>query len=243
MAWALALVWLVASTALALQVPSLTAHVNDYAGLLTSDQRAALEDRLKAHEQATGQQFALLTIPSLEVEPLEDFSIAVAEKWKLGRSKEDDGLIMLIAVKEHKTRIEVGYGLEGNIPDAMAARVVREVIRPAFRANDYAGGLNNAFDILMAQARGEAVMPPPRQRHSRPPSLLFIIVVIFIIMIISSRFGGPGGRGRRRGGFYGGFGGFGGGFGGGGGGGWGGGGGGFSGGGGGFGGGGASGDW
>jgi uncharacterized protein len=242
-ALALVFAWAAAVPAFALDVPPLRTRVNDLAGLLTQSEQATLEDRLRAHEQATGQQFSLLIIPSLEGEPIEDYSIEVAEKWKLGREKEDDGLVLVIAASDRKMRIEVGYGLEGQIPDAMASRVVREVLRPAFRANDYAGGINRAFDILIRLAGGEAAMPPPtaqRERRAPPPVSLFVI--LFVLFLIFSRFGGGGGRRGRRGGFY--IGGFpGGGFGGGGFGGGGGGGGGFRGGGGGFGGGGASGDW
>jgi uncharacterized protein len=232
------------SSVAALEVPPLRAHVNDTAGLLDDATRAALENQLTSHEQATGQQFALLTVPTLEGDPIEDFSIEVAEKWKLGREKEDDGLVMVIAVQDRKMRIEVGYGLEGNIPDAVAARVVREVLQPAFRAGDFNGGVMRAFDVLIRAAGGEAVMPPPKRqvRQQRPP-LFGLFVGMLIVMMILSRFGGGGRGGRRRrgGGFFifpmggGGFGG--------GGGGWGGGGGGWGGGGGGFGGGGASGDW
>src|SRR5690606_12649040 len=129
-AWAVlwAFAWTTASTALALDVPPLRGRVNDTAGLLSTEARSALEERLRAHEEATGQQFVLLTIPGLEGEPIENYSIAVVEKWKLGREKEDDGLLLLVSAGDRKMRIEVGYGLEGDIPDAIASRVTREVL-------------------------------------------------------------------------------------------------------------------
>jgi uncharacterized protein len=221
--------------------------VNDLAGLLSPSERAQLEAKLEAYEKESGQQFVLLTVPSLEGDPIEDFSIRVAEKWKVGRKGKDDGLILLVAAKEHKMRIEVGYGLEGDIPDAVAARVIRDTLTPAFRANAYAQGISAAFDQLIMQASGKA--PPQAEEHreerrvvhkgSRFAPVLFAILLLLFL-------GGGGGRRRRRGispflllgGFGGGFGGGSrGGFGGGGGGGFGGGGGG------GFGGGGASGSW
>jgi uncharacterized protein len=239
------------AAALARVIPALTAHVNDYAHVLPADRAAALEARLTEHERQTKQQFALLTVPSLQGEEIETFSIAVAEQWKLGDKKRDDGLIVVLAPSEHKVRIEVGYGLEGVIPDAIASRVIREVMTPAFKQNDYAGGLDGGFAVLMHEAGGDgSAGAQPVQQARKPGKLAFLPFLIpLILFFLISRLGG--GR-RRRGlwmmgpGFGAGLGGYrsgGGGFGGGGWGGGGGGGGGFGGGGGGFGGGGASGGW
>lgn len=229
------------SRAFALDVPPLRGRVNDTAGVLSATARATLESKLAAHEEATGQQFVLLTVPSLEGDAIENFSIAAAEAWKLGQKGTDNGLIMLVVPQDRKMRIEVGYGLEGVLTDALTSRVIREIMTPAFRLNNFSGGIERAFDILMAEGRGEAAMPPKAKqtRKGASPILFFVFLLVFILL--SNRFGG-GGRGGRRGTRYygGGFGGGGfGGFSGGGGGGFGG----FSGGGGGFGGGGASGDW
>jgi uncharacterized protein len=236
----------------ALDLPSLTARVNDHANLLTPAEKGALEGKLAAYEQKTGQQFALLTVPTLDGQPLEEFGIKVAEAWKLGDKKRDDGLILIVVPKDRKMRIEVGYGLEGTIPDVIAARVIREVIAPAFRAGAYAQGIDGAFDTLMQAASGEAPPqaaepPPTKRRKSTGWALLSPLILPLILFFIFSSFFGGGRRGRRRGMFGapfiggglggGGWGGGGGGWGGGGGGGWGGGGGG------GFGGGGASGNW
>jgi uncharacterized protein len=236
------------STARALDVPALTARVNDHAGLLSPSSRQALEEKLAVYEQATGHQFGLLTVPTLDGDPIEDFSIRVVEKWKLGAKGRDDGLLMIIAVNDRKMRIEVGYGLEGEVTDAFSAQVLREVLTPAFRAGSYAAGIDRAFQLLMAKAEGIAVGPARETRTEKVSSFVPLVVFFVIGLLVLSRFfgGGGGGGGRRRrgggvlflpGGFGGGGGGgfFGGG--GGGGGGWGGGGGG------GFGGGGASGDW
>lgn len=231
--------WALPNATWALDVPPLRGRVNDNAGLLSAQARASLEAKLQAHEEATGQQFVLLTIPSLEGEPIENYSIEVVEEWKLGREKEDDGLLLLVSAGDRKMRIEVGYGLEGVIPDALASRVIREVLAPAFRAGNFGGGIEQAFEVLMAVGRGDNPLPPKRRQNHPPPFTFF--VVVFVLFLIFSRFVGGGPR-RRGGGFF--IGGYpGGGFGGGGFGGGGGGGGGFSGGGGGFGGGGASGDW
>jgi uncharacterized protein len=240
--WVLAAcAWGCAAAAWARDVPELRARVNDLAGTLEPAQVRALEAKLETHEQATGQQFVLLTVPSLEGDPIEDFSIRTVEKWKLGQKKVDDGLLMVVAPNDRKLRIEVGYGLEGEIPDAFASAVIREVLTPAFRRGAYAEGIDQAFDLLIAKGRGIAVAPPKRRTRESASELFPIVVLGMMLLIGLSKFL-PGNR-RRRGrhlGWYGGFGGGGfggGGFGGGGGGGFGGGGGG------GFGGGGASGNW
>jgi uncharacterized protein len=248
--------------ALAREVPNLVARVNDQAGLLSSEQATALEARLASYEQKTGHQFVVLTIDSLEGDPLEDFSIRTVEKWKLGRKKVDDGLLLLVVKRERKVRIEVGYGLEGSIPDAVSSRVIRRVITPAFRSGDYVGGIERALNALMQADTGETPPPAPPEAGRGPGRapwyFLLLLFLPFGFIVLWRRFfggGGPrgGGYGGGRYGGYGALGGLGGlgggGFGGGGfggGGGWGGGGGGgggFSGGGGGFGGGGASGSW
>jgi uncharacterized protein len=249
----LALFALLASgPALALEVPKLQGRVNDYGDLLTPEVERRIDEQLAAYEKRTGHQFALLTIETLDGDPIEDFSIRVVESWKLGSAKHDDGLLMLVAKRDRKARVEVGYGLEGAIPDAVAARVVRNVLIPAFRKADYAGGIEGGLALLMKAGAGEKVDLPPDSRRSVTPKapspwlfLIFFLLAPFLaIGLLAGRFGR-----RRRGFFSGGWGtaGWGGGFGGssrgGGFGGGGFGGGGFGGGGGGFGGGGASGSW
>jgi uncharacterized protein len=236
--------------ALATDVPPLRAHVNDYAQLLSADRAAALEARLADYEQRTKHQFALLSVASLSGDTLEGFSMRVAERWKLGHKGKDDGLILLVVPSEHKMRIEVGYGLEGVIPDAIAARVIREVLAPAFRRGDFAGGVDAAFGALMHAAGGEGpgAGPSAAAPKQQPETLwgllapLLFPLLFFILIGMSSRGRGGGfwtalalGSMMRGGGGFGDRGG--GGFGGGGGGGFGGGGGGS------FGGGGASGGW
>jgi uncharacterized protein len=241
----------VALPARALEVPALSGRVNDYARLLSPEQASALDRKLQAYEQKTGHQFVLLTVDSLEGDPLEDFSIRTVEKWKLGHRKADDGLLLLVVKRDRKVRIEVGYGLEGNVTDAASSRVIRHVIVPAFRAGDYGGGIERALDALMRVDSGQAPTgadgsaPPGERAAPRVPgfSILFLLLP-FLLIVWLLRSGGGGGFGGRRYGGWGGYGGYGGGLGGsfrGGGGGFGGGG--FSGGGGGFGGGGASGSW
>jgi len=159
-------------------VPALRARVTDLAQILTPDQTQRLEETLARYESETGHQIAVLTVPTLDGEPIESFSMRVVESWKLGSKGADNGVLLVVAPRERRVRIEVGYGLEGAIPDAIANRVIDEVIAPHFRAGDYAGGIGAAAEALMAAARGDAlpVERRPARRgapHQDPLSALF----------------------------------------------------------------------
>jgi uncharacterized protein len=255
--FAVFLITTLASNLWALDVPPPPAQwYNDPAGLLDSSQAAALNTKLRDFEQKSGAQMIFYVFPSLEQESLEDFTIHCAEKWKVGNKKYDNGLILFVFKQEKKLRIEVGYGLEPTITDAVSSDVIRNDIAPRFKEGDFAGGLNAAADDLMSRISGgnAAVAPVNNPRSSKDSSgesgqfFIFVIVMIFLFFILPvMRRSRRAGRGSGCGGcfwpmfFLGGSGGGGtfggGGFSGGGGGG------GFSGGGGGFGGGGASGGW
>ncbi len=210
-------------------------YLTDLAGVIPAERAAAIDDRLAAIERSTGHQVIAVLFPSLEGEPLEEFTIRCAEAWKVGRKGLDDGVIFFAFVRDRRMRLEVGYGLEEKVPDAIAHRLLDDAVRPAFAAGDYAGGVTALAAGLEGVFRGE---PPPRRpargRQGFPPAAVIALVVLFLLV----RALAGGGRRRWGGGFGGwmggGFGGFsGGGFSGGG----------FSGGGGSFGGGGASGSW
>jgi uncharacterized protein len=228
-------------------VPFLSGHVVDEAGMIPEDVRQRIDQKLIAYEQSTGAQVAVLTVPSLDGDPVEDYSMRVVETWKLGKKGKDNGVLLLIAEQDRKMRIEVGYGLEGELTDLESGRIVDNVIRPDFQKGDFAGGIEHGVDaILSALGGGEVPAEPPARpvaSKGGPDGMFFIILIVIILFIVLRSRGGGGRRGPwGGGGFWGG--GFGGGsFGGGRGGGGGFGGGGFSGGGGSFGGGGASGSW
>jgi uncharacterized protein len=237
--------------------------VTDQAGVLSTTDLGLLDSKLENFEQTQGVQFLIYTFRSIEGESIEDFTQRCVERWKVGRSKYDNGLVLFVFVAERKVRIEVGYGLEGTVTDAISSRVIREQIAPFFQKGDYGGGLNAAANALMARIRGGEAPVPPQNPRTTPVggpqgavqpggfdigTLVFIaiFVIFFVVPLLSRRrrgsgcggcilpfFLGGGGSGIT---FGGGGGGFGGGFGGGGGGG-------FSGGGGRFGGGGATGGW
>ena len=147
--------WL-ATAAAEVAVPALQARVTDLTGTLSADQRSALEAELQAFEVRNGSQIAVLLVPTTQPEAIEQYSIRVVEAWKLGRKGKDNGLLVLVAKNDHKVRIEVGYGLEGDIPDASAKRVVDELITPRFKQGDFAGGLTAGVQRLEALIEGKA---------------------------------------------------------------------------------------
>ncbi|MDC7127115.1 MAG: TPM domain-containing protein [Spirochaetales bacterium] len=252
---------LVFSPAFALKVPALDSPVVDKANVLTSREEAYIEEYLYKLQGSTTAQVAILTVPSLNGESLERYSIDVVDEWKLGQAGEDNGVLILLALKEKKVRIEVGYGLEGDLTDAKSGYIIRQVILPEFKKGDYAQGLYNGAAAVSGvilktsdiSAEQLAASRRSQQRQSSSRASIPFNFIIFLVIIIVSSISRLGRHGRRRGSalpwfFLGsmmgsgrhrhdsGFGGSGGGFGSGGFGG-------FSGGGGGFGGGGASGGW
>jgi uncharacterized protein len=159
--WVCLLGWAVVAWGQALQpVPPLTGRVVDTAAWLTPDQRSALEERLARIEAQRGSQIAILTVPSTLPEPIEAYSIRVVDAWKLGRKGIDDGALILLARNDRTVRIEVGRGLEGVIPDAIAKRIVEEQMIPRFRQGEIAGGLEAAVAALDARLAGEDLPPP-----------------------------------------------------------------------------------
>ena len=136
-------------------VPPLKARVTDLTATLTGEQTAVLEAKLAAFEQRKGSQVAVLLLPTTQPETIEQFGIKVAEKWKLGRKGIDDGAILIIAKDERKLRIEVGRGLEGALPDAIAKRIVADDIVPLFKQGDYNAGINAGVDRIIKVIDGE----------------------------------------------------------------------------------------
>ncbi len=177
-------------------VPPLQARVTDLSSTLDARQRAALEARLAAFEQAKGSQIAVLLVPSTAPETIEQYAIRVAEAWKLGRKGVDDGLLIVVARTDRAVRIEVGYGLEGVVPDAIANRVIDETIVPRFRSGDYYGGLDAGVTQLIGVIGGEPLPPPPERprRGTQSPleSLLPLLFVAVIAVQFLRRLFGPG---------------------------------------------------
>lgn len=250
---------LVASPAAAQTFPKLTGRVVDEAHLLQPDQIAALDAKLAALETQSQRQFVIATIPNLEGYEIEDYGYRLGRAWGIGDKQRNDGVLLIVAPNEHKVRIEVGYGLEGILTDALTSVIIQREVVPRFKANDYPGGIIAATDQLIAQlqlpedeARKVAANAEQEQRKAKEPrfdfgTVVFLLIFFFFFVLPFLRAMRGGGRRYGSPGVMifptGGWGSGGSDWGGGGGGGWGGGGGGFSGGGGSFGGGGSSGSW
>lgn len=152
-------------------VPPLTHRVTDLTTTLTPEQQAALESRLQAFEAQKGSQIAVLIVPTTQPEAIEQYAIRVAEQWKLGRKGVDDGALLLIAKDDRALRIEVGYGLEGVMPDAIAKRIVAEDITPHFKQGDFYGGIVAGTTRMIAVIQGEALPAPQRQTRNNGVAL------------------------------------------------------------------------
>jgi len=174
-------------------VPTLNARVTDLTNTLTAEQRATIEARLASFESQKGSQIAVLLVPTTKPEAIEQYSIRVAEQWKIGRKKIDDGVILLIAKDDHKLRIEVGYGLEGALPDVIAKRIIAEDITPLFKQGDFYGGIVAGITHIEAVVQGEALPSPSTEKNndtSIENFLPFLIILAFISgTILRSIFG------------------------------------------------------
>lgn len=143
------------SSALAEQaIPPLQTRVTDQTQTLSASERNQIEQRLTQFEQRTGAQIAILMVPNTQPETIEQYSIRVAEAWKLGQQGKDNGVLLLIAKNDRAARIEVGYGLEGELTDLASSRIIRDVIVPHFQTGDYSGGLDAALNAIMARLEG-----------------------------------------------------------------------------------------
>jgi uncharacterized protein len=160
-----------------LAVPELSRRVTDLAATLSPEQVAALESRLAEFEARKGSQIAVLVVPTTQPEDIAQFGIRVADRWKIGREKVDDGVILIIARNDRTMRLEVGYGLEGVIPDAVARRVIAETIAPHFRAGDFHGGIDAGVTQLIGLIEGEPLPPPPAARGGGGDAPFVLLVV------------------------------------------------------------------
>jgi uncharacterized protein len=184
--------------AAAIEVPKLQDRVTDLAGVLDPGQISTLDSQLQELENTDSTQIAVLIIPSLEGESIEDYTIRVAEAWKLGQKKKDNGVLLLIAINDRKVRIEVGYGLESSLTDIQSNRIIRNDIAPLFRAGDYYGGINAGIAGIIQTVRGAYQGSPEQEtgsRRSRSRNRLFNLLIILLfpllwILSITGKWGG-----------------------------------------------------
>ncbi len=162
-------------------VPDLSRRVTDLTATLNAEQVAALESKLAAFEAQKGSQIAVLIVPTTQPEDIAQFGIRVAEQWKIGRERIDDGVILIVARNDRTLRLEVGYGLEGAIPDAIAKRVIAETITPYFKAGDFYGGIDAGVQQLMRLIEGESLPPPSEAGSSGDDGSFVMLVVVGIV--------------------------------------------------------------
>lgn len=187
---ALMLCWVGAAFA-DVAVPPLTGRVVDRTATLGSDQKASLEQKLEAFEDRKGSQVAVLIVPTTEPETIEQYSIRVAEQWKIGRKKVDDGVILVVAKNDRKLRIEVGYGLEGVLTDLTSKRIIDEEIAPKFRNGDFAGGISAGVDRMLRVIDGEPLpAPKPQGQYANNFSIedIFNPFVIVGVLVLGGLF-------------------------------------------------------
>jgi uncharacterized protein len=186
---------LIASARGEVAIPPLTSRVTDLTNTLDAQQRDALEQKLAAFEAAKGSQIAVLIVPTTQPEAIEQYSIRVVEQWKLGRKAVDDGALLLVAKDDRKMRLEVGRGLEGAVPDAVAKRITADIIAPYFKKGDFAGGISAGVERLIKVVEGEPLPEPAgkSQPSSREweDSDSIAIGLVAVTAIVAMVVGGP----------------------------------------------------
>ncbi len=171
------------ATAAQVPLPPLLGHVTDQTGTLTPGQQSMLEQTLSAFEAKKGSQLAVLLIPTTAPEEIEQFSLRLAEQWKLGRKKADDGAILVIAKNDRVMRIEVGYGLEGALSDITSKRIISETITPRFKQGDYFGGIEAGVNQIITVVDGEPLPAPNNRTTQGDPVIRQLAPILFIVAL------------------------------------------------------------
>ncbi len=167
-------------------VPQLTSRVTDLTGTLSGEAVSRIETKLAAFEAKKGSQIAVLIVPTTQPEEIEQYSIRVADAWKLGRKGVDDGAILLIAKNDRRVRIEVGTGLEGALPDAIANHIVDETIAPHFKLGDYDGGVEAGVDRIVSVVEGEPLPEPDKKWASHGNGLGNALPLLLVVVVVAS---------------------------------------------------------
>ena len=184
----------------AIPVPKLAARVTDQTGTLSVAQREALEAKLRAFEEAKGSQVAVLLVPTIGTETIEEFAGRVADAWQLGRKGVDDGVLFAVAMQERRMRIHTGRGVQGTLTDAASKRIVAEIVAPHFRAGDFPGGIQAGVDAILKAVEGEGLpapqaRPAPGQRIDTSSSYAnFLFLGFFLVPVVAMVLRGMFGR-------------------------------------------------
>jgi uncharacterized protein len=166
-------------------IPALSARVTDLTGTLDAQQKQTLEGELAALEQRKGAQIAVLMVPTTEPEDIAQYAIRVFDQWKLGRKNIDDGVLLIVAKNDRRVRIEVGSGLEGAVPDAIANRIITETITPHFKLGDFDGGVEAGIDQIISVVNGEQ-LPAPDRKWERTGSLNHVLPLLLVVVFVGS---------------------------------------------------------
>jgi uncharacterized protein len=198
------------AVAVALDFPALSGRVVDQAGVMTAEAKSDVEAKSKALEDKSGIQLVVATVKSLQGGDIETYANQLFRFWKLGEAQKNNGVLLLVAPTDHKVRIEVGYGLEGTLTDALSSVIISSAIVPRFKAGDYSGGIERGVDGIISVLSGDTADWQPKVNVRKEDAssdfdkllpILFLAIVIFIIWYLSRQAGGPpsGGAGRRGG--------------------------------------------
>lgn len=163
--------------------PLPSAYFNDYAKLVSAQDAERLDAKLRRFAEETSTQVVVAVFPSLPSPSLEDFTVRTAQSWRVGRKDWDNGAVLFVFVADRKMRIETGYGLEGALPDQLAARILDQQVRPRFRDGDWAGGLEAGIDGIIAATRGE-YKAPPRREAAGVPLVAIVIILVFVVLLL-----------------------------------------------------------
>lgn len=167
-------------------IPELQQRITDTTGTLNAETQSRLTQALAELEQRKGAQIAVLMVPTTGDEAIEQYAVRAFEQWKLGREAVDDGILFLVAKDDRRMRIEVGYGLEGAVPDLLAGRIIREQVAPRFQQGDFPGGVEAGVNSLITLVDGEELPPPVKaQEPSDSFSVIELIVIAFFVMALN----------------------------------------------------------
>lgn len=169
--------------------------VNDLAGVMSPEEVSRLEQMLVAYDDTTSSQIAVVTVKTLDGYPIEEYALKILREWGIGHKATNNGILILAAIEDRKIRIEVGYGLEGAIPDIIANQIIENDIRPNFRSGDYYEGFAAAASSIIKAAAGEYKAEPRKKSAARKGAPIGIIIFIIIMVIVFSSRGGGSGNG------------------------------------------------
>jgi uncharacterized protein len=176
------------TTGAQIPVPPLTGRVTDQTATLTAEQKAALEQTLQAFEARKGSQLTVLIVPATAPETIEQYALRVAEQWKLGRKKVDDGALLVVAKNDRTLRLEVGYGLEGALNDATSKRIISEIITPRFKQADFYGGITAGVDQIIRVIDGEPLPASKGKPADDTPDISQYVPIIFVLALVVGGF-------------------------------------------------------